>query len=199
MFVRNRDGVSGDASRAARRGAVPTSRRQRAGTSDRDLVRSLYHDYHARALAYARRLVGDADAEDVVQEGFLRLTRFKSLTRAHLNAPFVLAVMRNTAMTMLARSGRAKRRDLDTAGDRRPELAWLPPSRESAIDRHLADLTEGQREALILVEVHGLSDTQAGLAMAISRTVVSAKKRSAVQALRAMYDSGRDACRGEVA
>jgi RNA polymerase sigma factor (sigma-70 family) len=169
--------------------------RHRPAASERDLVRSLYHDYHARALAYARRLVGDADAEDVVQEGFLRLTRFKSLTRSHLNAPFVLAVMRNTAMTMLARSGRARKRDLGMADDRRGDQAWQPLARESAIDRHLADLTEGQREALILVEVHGLSDTQAGLAMSLSRTVVSAKKRSAVLALRAMYDTGR----GEVA
>ncbi len=196
MFVRNRGGVSGDAGIAGGRGGEATSRRHRPAPTERDLVRSLYQDYHARALAYARRLVGDADAEDVVQEGFLRLTRFKSLTRAHLNAPFVLAVMRNTAMTMLARAGRSRRRDLDTAGERRHDAAWKSPSRESAIDRHLADLTEGQREALILVEVHGLSDTQAGLAMAISRTVVSAKKRSAVQALRAMYDAG---LRGEVA
>lgn len=169
--------------------------RARPAPSERDLVRSLYQDYHGRALAYARRLVGDADAEDVVQEGFLRLTRFKSLTHEHLHAPFVLAVMRNTAMTMLAREGRAKRRDLGAADDRRHDPARQPSARESAIDRHLADLTEGQREALILVEVHGLSDTQAGLAMSLSRTVVSAKKRSAVQALRAMYDTGR----GEVA
>ena len=195
MFVQDRDGVRGDAGRKAARGGGGTPGRHRPSTSERDLVRSLYHDYHARALAYARRLVGEADAEDVVQEGFLRLTRFKSLTRSHLNAPFVLAVMRNTAMTMLARSGRARRRDQGAADERRGDLAWQPPAREAAIDRHLADLTEGQREALILVEVHGLSDTQAGLAMSLSRTVVSAKKRSAVQALRAMYDTGR----GEVA
>ena len=195
MFVRNRGDVSGDAGRTAARGPLGASVRHRPAATERDLVRSLYHDYHARALAYARRLVGDADAEDVVQEGFLRLTRFKSLTRSHLNAPFVLAVMRNTAMTMLARSGRARKRDQGAADERRDGLAWHPPARESAIDRHLADLTEGQREALILVEVRGLSDTQAGLAMSLSRTVVSAKKRSAVQALRAMYDTGR----GEVA
>jgi len=195
MFVRNRGGVSGDAGRTTARTIGGAPGRHRSSSSERDLVRSLYHDYHARALAYARRLVGEADAEDVVQEGFLRLTRFTSLTRSHLNAPFVLAVMRNTAMTMLARSGRARRRDQGAADERRGDLAWQPPAREAAIDRHLADLTEGQREALILVEVHGLSDTQAGLAMSLSRTVVSAKKRSAVQALRAMYDTGR----GEVA
>lgn len=191
MFVRNRGGVSGDAGRTTARTIGGAPGRHRSSSSERDLVRSLYHDYHTRALAYARRLVGEADAEDVVQEGFLRLTRSTSLTRAHLNAPFVLAVMRNTAMTMLARSGRARRRDQTAADERRGGLAWQPPAREAAIDRHLADLTEGQREALILVEVHGLSDTQAGLAMSLSRTVVSAKKRSAVQALRAMYDTGR--------
>lgn len=195
MVMRFRGGRGGDATPSGTDESGEGERRRRQATSERDLVRTLYHDYHARALAYARRLVGDADAEDVVQEGFLRLTRFKSLARSHLNAPFVLAVMRNTAMTMLARSGRARKRDLGAADGRQEAASSNRPAGESAIDRHLADLTEGQREALILVEVHGLSDTQAGLAMALSRTVVSAKKRSAVQALRAMYDTGR----GEVA
>ncbi|MEI7658047.1 MAG: RNA polymerase sigma factor [Phycisphaerae bacterium] len=193
--MRNRGRGDGDAVESATRESGAAARRLRPRVSERDLVRVLYHEYHARALAYARRLVGGSDAEDVVQEGFLRLTRSKRLTPSHLNAPFVLAVMRNTAMTMLSRSDRARRRDCTSANERRDSLAWHPAARDSAIDRHLADLTEGQREALILVEVHGLSDTQAGLAMRISRAVVSAKKRSAVQALRAMYDPGR----GEVA
>jgi RNA polymerase sigma factor (sigma-70 family) len=154
--------------------------------AESERIRLLYAEFFARACAYARKIVGDSEAEDVVQEAFLRITRYRSLSTQEINAPFVLTIVRNTAMTLLARRSQELRRRT-THSNRQPRETAAATRSESLDDKFLGELTDGQREALILVEVRGLSEAQASLALDISRPVVSAKKRSAVQALRALY------------
>ena len=173
--------------------AVPTAlASDQADTAESERVRHLYHEYFARACAYARKLVGHSEAEDVVQEAFLRITRYRSLPPQDINAPFVLTIVRNTALTVLARRSQELRRRTQHSQGRSHQTA--PAAFLEALnDKFLGELTDGQREALILVEVRGLSETQASLALDISRPVVSAKKRSAVQTLRALYMDDRSA------
>jgi DNA-directed RNA polymerase specialized sigma24 family protein len=165
-----------------------------SASSDRpDLVTTLFEQFRTRAVAYAHRLVGGSDAEDVVQEAFLKLARCRSLTPAHVNAPFILAATRNAAMTFLKRRGLERKR-CTQANELRGSTRCSGPTPDRLIDESfLEELTPGQREALILIEVMGLTETQASVALEISRPVVHAKKFAAVQSLRARFISEPDA------
>lgn len=147
----------------------------------------LYGETYEDGLAYARRLVGDADADDVVQEAFLRLARYKPVGGEMLGIKFVMAVVKNAAMNLLAKRSR------DTRQNRDGQLGWQEysdndgPSKGTSTRwarEQLEALPASHREAFVLVEVMGLSESQAGLAMHLSRPVVGQKKRSATEALR---------------
>ncbi|MCX5692002.1 MAG: hypothetical protein NTV94_19770, partial [Planctomycetota bacterium] len=99
--------------------------------AESERVRLLYAEFFARACAYARKLVGDSEAEDVVQESFLRITRYRSLSTQEINAPFVLTIVRNTAMTLLARRSQELRRRT-THSNRQPRESF-PASRSESL------------------------------------------------------------------
>jgi RNA polymerase sigma-70 factor (ECF subfamily) len=150
----------------------------------------LYEDYYARARAYARKMVGPEDADDVVQEAFLRIARYRAADLATVDAHFVLAVTRNVAFSAMAQAAQELRRRTAHSGGRPSSHESKVHLSEGVAERYLDELTDGQREALILVEAMGLSETQASIALHVSRPVVNAKKRSAVMALRAKVTRG---------
>jgi len=164
------------------------SARNHVRPSDPEWFDRVYRMAYGPALVYARRLVGFADADDIVQEAFLRLAKYKQYNGETIGINFVLAMTRNVAYTAL--NTRVKERERQHAHSNAREHIHIGKSRsDSSIafeDRHLKGLTDSQREALILVQVKGLSETQASLVMHISRPVVSAKMRSAVKTLRAL-------------
>lgn len=148
----------------------------------------LYSEYYLMAQRFARKLVGAADADDIVQDAFLRIAKYRGDKAEALSASFVFATVRNTAIDLInSRSRERVRREKNTHYDQYRDRHAAPSEGVAAFERrHLRNLTESQREALILVEVMGLSEAQAGLVMDLSRPVVSAKIGSAVKTLRAM-------------
>lgn len=151
---------------------------------------ALFAGLRDRVLAYARK-VGDPDlAEDVVQETFLRLLRYKSGNLGPITFSFILTMTRNVARTMhakLAREPDAVPEHLDIAHSdiAQPRHDSLQPMANLDVVYDLLDrMPERQREALYLTEVCGLSELQAALAMAMSRAAICARKRDALCKLR---------------
>ena len=120
---------------------------------------------HLRAAYnFARWLVrNDHDAEDIVQESFLKAFAASSEFRGRDPRVWLLAIVRNTTINLL-RKRRTQQtvqwRDempepADTAAG--PEAALISESRRTQIRAAIQALPEDFREALILREFEGLS------------------------------------------
>jgi RNA polymerase sigma-70 factor, ECF subfamily len=128
--------------------------RDRFVTTFRDRYRELY------GLGY--RLLGDhGEAEDVVQETFLRLDRHPVLERPDgevaawlrrvcLNVAYNRLRGQRRATARLDRAGRAERVDDDADEHGEPLLDVLRAEQRQAVRRALATLPERQRAVLLL-------------------------------------------------
>lgn len=133
------------------------------------------------AVNYARRLVGPAECEDIAQEVIVRLLPILRTDPAKFTRGLVLSTTHNAAMNMLCGGWRSKRRDQPAE-----DLATVADAPEPML--RLADaakeLPDGAYEAFMLVEIKGMSEKQAALALNVSRSLVGAKRRRAIDALR---------------
>jgi RNA polymerase sigma-70 factor (ECF subfamily) len=134
------------------------------------------------------------DAEDLVQEAFVRvLARPRPLRRAD-PTPYLLRTLRNTYLTSIR------------TASRRPRTGELPPDEsaamqstlarpEVALEQHevldaIAVLPEDFREALIAVDVVGLSHREAARALGTREATISTRLFRARQRLsRALAES----------
>lgn len=152
-------------------------------------LEALFASLRDRVLAYARK-VGDPDlAEDVVQETFLRILRYKRGNLGPITFSFILTMTRNVARTMHAKLSRepdAVPEHLDIAESR--DESPQPLANLDVVYEMLDRMPERQREALYLTEVCGLSELQAALALAMTRAAVCARKRDALLKLRQCVD-----------
>jgi RNA polymerase sigma-70 factor (ECF subfamily) len=119
----------------------------------------------------ARYLLRDvADAEDAVQECYLRAFRHFETFRGGAIKPWLLAILRNVCRAEYARRGRSNvvANEMDEAADTvseglwseagaSPEAASLARLDAESAQRLIADLPEQFREVLVLREVNDLS------------------------------------------
>jgi RNA polymerase sigma-70 factor (ECF subfamily) len=157
------------------------------GKHDDDLADWLAAGY-ARAYRTAFLLVRDArDAEEAVQEAYLRVWRFRaSLPAGAGREPWLYRVLVNTCYSFLRRE--VPRRDrqartafeLDDAAtpestDRSPEAAAVASEAADAIGAALADLPEHLRAPVVLRYWTGLSERE--IATAIARRPGTVRSR----------------------
>ena len=157
-------------------------------------VSQLYRQHRTRALAIARRIVGDEDdAEDVVQDVFTRLARKpEGFNGRSAWTTWLHRVMVNSSINWL----RARKR--------REKLSHVPsetPSPESQavgteMQRHfqeaLARVSEQQRQVLYLREVRGLSYPEIARLLRIPEgTVKSTLHRARQRAQLLMAERGQ--------
>jgi RNA polymerase sigma-70 factor (ECF subfamily) len=116
------------------------------------------------AYNLARWLTGnDHDAEDVVQEAYLRALTFFDSFRGGQGRPWLLAVVRNTAYTWLKQHRRGEPAlSLDEAvhaacDDLNPEKLLLQKATGEVLRSALEELPLEFREAVVLRELEGLS------------------------------------------
>jgi RNA polymerase sigma-70 factor, ECF subfamily len=142
------------------------------------------------AYNLARWLVGsDADAQDVVQEAYVRaLKGFKGFRGNNARA-WILAIVRNTAYSWLKK--RAKRSYLvsfDAAIHTRRKLEPLSESsheeRVQQLDEALSKLPVEMREILILREIEGWSYEQLASTLNVPSDTVMFRLSQARQRLR---------------
>src|SRR4051812_12006533 len=155
-----------------------------AGDDDRWTV---WLDQHIAALILlARQWVSShADAEDVVQEAFIRFWR--SRHRVSEPAAYFYACVKHVALDWQRGRQRRSRREEATA---RPEAETLFASpleqdeRREAIEAALSNLPESQREVLVLRIWGGLSFPQIAAALGISAETAKSRHRYALAKLR---------------
>jgi len=144
-----------------------------------------------RLLAHARRLSDDAEtARDVVQEAWLAIARgLHGLRDDRAFLPWALAIVTRAA----ARDLRGRIRARETAAElarAAGEPGADPPDLRAAI----ADLPPGQRAALALFYIEGLSVAEVAVALSIPPGTVKTRLMHARHKLRALLtgdDNGR--------
>jgi RNA polymerase sigma factor (sigma-70 family) len=115
------------------------------------------------AYNLARVLTGNAhDAEDVVQEAYLKA--FRAFPRFHGKAgrPWFLTIVRNTSFSWLRDNrgrpdGAEYNEELHVSGGPTPEAESLGRERARAVDRCVEQLSADFREAIVLREMEELS------------------------------------------
>ena len=114
----------------------------------------------------------DHDAEDVVQEAFLRAFRFYEGMHGADARPWLLAIVRNTCYTWLEKNRPADLVALDDAGlvsseaesvgheapaDSNPEVILLQSANRKLVNLALEELPVGFREVVVMREIEDLS------------------------------------------
>lgn len=142
---------------------------------DQALFEDLLRKHHRQAYNLAYRMTGnEADAEDLVQEAFVRAYRF--FDRYDTRLPFtswLYRIMTNAHIDVLRRRSRMRTVSLDEpvkGDDGESSLAWELPDEgpnpeeillsdvlDETLQRGLASLPDPFRWAVLLADVEGLS------------------------------------------
>jgi RNA polymerase sigma-70 factor (ECF subfamily) len=142
---------------------------------------------HERALVLLAQqyLPVRADAEDLVQEAFVRFWR--SRQRANDRTAFLFACVRTTALEWLRGQRRRSRREARTARtamERHFDCPLEQDERRASIEEALAELPAEQREVVVLKIWAGLSFPQMAEALAIPANTAASRYRYALAKLR---------------
>ena len=140
---------------------------------------SLVEAHGGELLAHARRMTGDADGEDVLQDALLRALRaYPRLRHAeHLRA-WLYRVTTTTALDHL----RARRRELLT--DEPPAVVSDPEHYDDAFDSLIAGLPEGTQDALRLRFVEDLDYEAIAARLDCSAAAARQRVSTAIRTLR---------------
>lgn len=138
------------------------------------------------AYNLARWLLGNShDAEDVVQESFIKAFRAADRVRSEDARAWLLAIVRNTALNYRARERPKAQVALDTqapeAVDRSsgPEASLLEKERRQRVRSAIERLPDDFREVIVLREIEGLSYKEIAWVMKIPMgTVMSRLSRA---------------------
>ena len=146
---------------------------------------------------FVRRRIGDSEAlEDVVQNVFVSLHRARHTYRPERPfGPWLHAVARNAVVDHARARTRRRDREVSLASEGVPEPAADPvepgTGRELSpeLARALAALPDGQREAVELLQLRGLSVAEAALRVGVSRSALKVRAHRGYRALRARLAS----------
>jgi RNA polymerase sigma-70 factor (ECF subfamily) len=128
---------------------------------------ALYHRYKRRVYALAVRIAGANEAEEVVQEAFIRI--FRGLAKFRGDAALSTWIYRlavNAALSHRARRGTAPLRGEGDAGTAELEAhPAVEPARGDAVlrarlERALIQLPQGYRTVIVLHDVEGMEHEQ---------------------------------------
>jgi RNA polymerase sigma-70 factor (ECF subfamily) len=134
------------------------------------------------ALLFARQIAAcSADAEDAVQEGFLRFWRHRAASRDP--AALLYTCVRTAALDGRRSAGRRKRRETLVIGER---PAWFDggagdDERRETTEKALRQLSEEQRAVVVLKIWGGLTLEQVAAALSEPMGTVASRYRSALQ------------------
>ena len=157
-------------------------------------VSQLYRQHRTRALAIARRIVGDADdAEDVVQDVFTRLARKpEGFNGRAAWTTWLHRVMVNSSINWLRARRRRDRLSHEPQEPTSPEAHAVGAEMQKHFGEALQEVSELQRQVLWLREVRGFSYPEIAQVLRIPEgTVKSSLHRGRVKALEVLEERGQ--------
>jgi RNA polymerase sigma factor (sigma-70 family) len=163
---------------------------------DEAAFRELYRRHTPRLYAFVLRMVAgvDADAEDVVQETWIRaVERLDGFRWEAALGTWLTGIALNVARGMLRRRGRWAA-PLD--GD--PPEPWRPPPREAEridLERAIALLPVGYRAVLVLHDVEGFTHEEIGDQLGIAPGTSKSQLSHARRAVRRMLGPAEEVLR----
>lgn len=147
----------------------------RLHAGDERAIGSLVATYHASLVRFARTIVGDAGAEEIVQEAWLKIVRaLPSFEGRSSLRTWLFAIVRNEAVSRLRQDARQPQTEsADALADRYgPDGAWQTPPGAWSFDtpeavlaakdmhdimaRTLAGMPALQRAVVTLRDIEGL-------------------------------------------
>jgi RNA polymerase sigma-70 factor (ECF subfamily) len=160
----------------------------------------LYSLHGARMKNLARNILGGkTDAEDAVQETFLKVQR--SIASFRGQSSFVTWTFRILVNTCYdARRSRLRKKEVsandepqrdDSAPRPEPRAAVAHPALKLALERALAKLTRHQRDVFLLYEVEGFHHAEISTMLEISETASKNTLFQAKKNLRQMLEAPR--------
>ena len=155
----------------------------------------LYSRYRTRALAIARRIVGDADdAEDVVQDVFARLAqRPVGFDGRASCTTWLHRVMVNSSINWLRARKRRERLRHEPEATPSPEAQAVGAQMQRHFERALTQVSEQQRQVLWLRELRGYSYPEIAALLHIPEgTVKSALHRGRLRAQAELVARGQE-------
>jgi RNA polymerase sigma-70 factor, ECF subfamily len=162
----------------------------------------LYSLQGARMKNLARNLLGSqSDAEDAVQETFLKIQRSIGSFRGHSSfVTWTFRILVNTCHD-IRRSRMRRKEQVQTEPDEgkplgEPRAPGAHPSLRMALERALTTLTKHQREVFLLYEVEGFRHAEIASLLEISETASKNTLFQAKKSLRSMLEPPRSADAG---
>ncbi len=158
----------------------------------------LYAMHGARMRNLARNVLGSsADAEDAVQETFLKVQRSIASFRGQSSfVTWTYRILINTCYD--ARRSRLRKKEVSTTDDESEETPRMEPrapaahpSLRMALERALAKLTRHQRDVFLLYEVEGFRHAEIAGMLEITETASKNTLFQAKRNLREMLEPPR--------
>lgn len=144
---------------------------ERVAQGDAGAFRSLTERHAASVTAHAKRMLRDAtEAEDVVQEAFLRLWKNASSYRPEARlSTFLHRIVHNLCVDQLRARHPGDPDALDgLSSEDRPSRELAVRSRAEQVHHEVKALPERQRAALSLVHFEGLTNSEAAEILQVS-------------------------------
>ena len=136
---------------------------------------SIVERYRRPLLLYARRMVGESRAEDVVQASFVAAwTDLRRGTEIREVRAWLYRVVHNRSLNVLKRSDNSEVPLIDAVRASGPGVAAEVEDRDAIREtlREIADLPERQRVALLAVAVDGRRHRDVGIELGLSEGAV---------------------------
>ncbi len=172
---------------------------ERVRSGDTEGAAELFEKYAPALLRFTDRMLSDRSlAEEVTQEVFVKL-----IARAHQYdgraevSSWLFAIAANACRDRRRRDRRAPVVPIDAMPEPAErgegiERVLIDRERREAVRRALAELSEEQREALVLARYHGLPYSEIAEILGISIGAVKTRIFRAVEALKVRFSEGAD-------
>ncbi|XXF75988.1 RNA polymerase sigma factor [Myxococcaceae bacterium GXIMD 01537] len=157
-------------------------------------VSQLYRQHRTRALAIARRILGDEDdAEDVVQDVFARLARKpEGFTGRSAWTTWLHRVMVNSSINWLRARKRREKLQHEPTESASPESQAAGAEMRRHYQEALSEVSEQQRQVLYLREERGFSYPEIAQVLRIPEgTVKSTLHRGRQRAMEVLAERGQ--------
>lgn len=170
-----------------------------AAQGDDAALAALVRLHHDRVYRFGLRVCRDGfDADDAVQEAFVKLAARRDVVAAESSLAWLLTVVRNACLRLLRPFQRQRR----VLGERveADELPAVGLSPEAALDRWelvrsvhsaIAELAQPYREVLVLRDLEGLSGPDTCSALGLDEAAMKTRLHRARSLLRAKVQSRR--------